>query len=206
MVPLPTRLAEALDLTDRDWGRLDDLGLVTFDRKRLVSELAPDQLVLVRPSTIRPTQLSRFILDGRAYAAPLDGRAQTARMLVLTALQKLAASSVAAIRSALLNRRAMLQAKLEPAASATPQVQEPCRRGKEAEAVALPSEDEATSDEIAEAEEKPPGAAVVLQMRNEMDRIDDCLPGAERSARKRRSAHILRNADLGNVSHFDSSR
>ena len=41
--------------------------------------------------------LSEFILDGRAYAATLDGRAQTARMLVLITLQKLAASSIAAI-------------------------------------------------------------------------------------------------------------
>lgn len=31
VVPLPIRLAEALDLADRDWRRLDDLGLVTFD-------------------------------------------------------------------------------------------------------------------------------------------------------------------------------
>ena len=31
--------------------------------------------------------LSQFILDGRAYAATLDGRAQTARMLVLTSLR-----------------------------------------------------------------------------------------------------------------------
>jgi hypothetical protein len=32
--------------------------------------------------------LSEFILDGRAYAGTLDGRAQTARMLVLVTLQK----------------------------------------------------------------------------------------------------------------------
>ncbi len=33
--------------------------------------------------------LSEFVIDGRAYAATLDGRAQTARMLVLITLQKL---------------------------------------------------------------------------------------------------------------------
>ena len=119
--------------------------------------------------------LSRFILDGRAYAATLDGRAQTARMLVLIALQKLAASSVAAIRSALLNRRAMLQAKLAPAALAASDVQEPHRKGKDPVGVALPPDDEATSDEIAEAEEKLPGAAAVLLMRNEVDRIEELL-------------------------------
>ena len=31
VVPLPIRRAEALDLTEQDWGRLDDLGLVTFN-------------------------------------------------------------------------------------------------------------------------------------------------------------------------------
>lgn len=31
VVPLPIRGSEALDLSDRDWRRLDDLGLVTFD-------------------------------------------------------------------------------------------------------------------------------------------------------------------------------
>jgi SNF2 family DNA or RNA helicase len=52
--------------------------------------------------------LSQFIVDGRAYASSLDGRAQTARMLVLITLQKLAASSIAAIRNALLKRREKL--------------------------------------------------------------------------------------------------
>lgn len=49
--------------------------------------------------------LSAFIMDGRAYASNLSGQAATARMLLLIALQKLAASSIAAIRSALLKRR-----------------------------------------------------------------------------------------------------
>ena len=49
--------------------------------------------------------LSEFIMDGRAYALSLSGQAGTARMLLLIALQKLAASSIAAIRSALIKRR-----------------------------------------------------------------------------------------------------
>ena len=56
--------------------------------------------------------LSAFILDGRAYAGTLTGRAQTVRMLVLITLQKLAASSIAAIRSALTRRRGRLQRAL----------------------------------------------------------------------------------------------
>ena len=43
VVPLPIRLAEALDLTDRDWRHLADLGLVTFD---LPSERVADALRL----------------------------------------------------------------------------------------------------------------------------------------------------------------
>lgn len=44
---------------------------------------------------------SAFILDGCAYASILDGWAQSARMHSLIALQTLAASSIAAIQSAL---------------------------------------------------------------------------------------------------------
>jgi len=43
VVPLPIRLAEALDLADRDWRHLADLGLVTFD---LPSERVADALRL----------------------------------------------------------------------------------------------------------------------------------------------------------------
>lgn len=52
--------------------------------------------------------LSSFIMDGRAYAATFDGRAQSGRMLLLITLQKLAASSIAAIRNALIRRRERL--------------------------------------------------------------------------------------------------
>jgi superfamily II DNA or RNA helicase len=56
--------------------------------------------------------LSTFILDGRAYAGSLSGRAQTARMLVLITLQKLAASSIAAVLSAVSKRRSKLERAL----------------------------------------------------------------------------------------------
>ena len=62
--------------------------------------------------------LSAFIIDGRAYAATFDGRAQTARMLVLTTLQKLAASSIAAIRRTLQKRRTMLATLVDQANTA----------------------------------------------------------------------------------------
>ena len=105
--------------------------------------------------------LSAFILDGRAYAATLDGRAQTARMLVLTTLQKLAASSIAAIRNALRKRRSLLAEKVN--------------QSTEAAAVSLDEDDQETLDDLAEAEEALPGSAAITLMQNEMDRLDELI-------------------------------
>ncbi|RWA68021.1 DEAD/DEAH box helicase [Mesorhizobium sp.] len=105
--------------------------------------------------------LSEFILDGRAYAATLDGRAQTARMLVLITLQKLAASSIAAIRSALRKRRSMLA--------------ELVRRSDGVASVTLPDEGQATLDDLAEAEEALPVSAAVLLMADEIRRLDELI-------------------------------
>ena len=106
--------------------------------------------------------LSAFILDGRAYAATLDGRAQTARMLVLTTLQKLAASSIAAIRHALQKRRSMLATVVGRADGAgTATFDEP--------------DEQPTLDDVAEAEEALPGSAAVLLIKNEIQRLDELL-------------------------------
>ena len=105
--------------------------------------------------------LSAFILDGRAYAATLDGRAQTARMLVLTTLQKLAASSIAAIRQALWRRRAMLATVVGRADRAT--------------SIDLPDGERATLDEVAEAEEELPGSAAIMLMKDEIQRLDQLI-------------------------------
>ena len=102
--------------------------------------------------------LSAFILDGRAYAATLDGRAQTSRMLVLTTLQKLAASSIATIRQALRRRQAMLKTVVG---------------GTDREAsIDLPDDEQATLDEVAEAEEELPGSAAIVLMEDEIRRLD----------------------------------
>ena len=105
--------------------------------------------------------LSVFIIDGRAYAATLDGRAQTARMLVLITLQKLAASSIAAIRQALRRRRAMLTKVVG--------------RADRAASVDLPDEEQATLDEVAEAEEELPGSAAIVLMKDEIQRLDELI-------------------------------
>ena len=106
--------------------------------------------------------LSAFILDGRAYAATLDGRAQTARMLVLTTLQKLAASSIEAIRHALRRRRAMLASVVGRADA------------DDSASVGLP-DDQATLDEVAEAEEALPGTAAIVLMKDEIQRLGDLV-------------------------------
>ena len=111
--------------------------------------------------------LSEFIIDGRAYAATLDGRAQTARMLVLTTLQKLAASSIAAIRHALRKRRERLEEVVEFA-----------DQDREA-AVKLPDDEQATLDEVAEAEENLPGNAAVVLMQDEIGRLGDLIALSE---------------------------
>ena len=110
--------------------------------------------------------LSEFVLDGRAYAATLDGRAQTARMLVLITLQKLAASSIAAIRNALRKRRTMLADLVS--------------RSNGAASVSLPDDEQATFDDLAEAEEALPGSAAVLLMEDEIQRLDELIASRRR--------------------------
>ena len=105
--------------------------------------------------------LSAFIIDGRAYAATLDGRAQTARMLVLTTLQKLAASSIAAIRRTLQKRRTMLATLVDQANTTV--------------CLDLPNDEQATLDDVAEAEEALPASAAILLMTDEIRRLDELI-------------------------------
>ncbi len=100
--------------------------------------------------------MSDFILDGRAYALNLTGREQSARMLLLIALQKLAASSIAAIRSALERRLAMLT---EAARRATAN---------------LPEETE-TLDEAAEQDEALPDQMTLFLIHDEIERLCELI-------------------------------
>lgn len=100
--------------------------------------------------------MSDFILDGRAYAASLSGRQQTARFLLLIALQKLAASSIAAITRTLQRRRSMLANTVLEAMP--PDTTEP-----------------ETFDDVAEAEESRPSETAVLLMQDEIVRLDEIL-------------------------------
>ncbi|CCD90935.1 Helicase/SNF2 family domain protein [Bradyrhizobium sp. ORS 375] len=119
--------------------------------------------------------LSEFVIDGRAYAATLDGRAQTARMLVLIALQKLAASSIAAIRNALRKRRTMLANVV----------------GGSNEAAPLLDDEQTAFDELAEAEEALPGSASVLLMEDEIRRLDELIALADTIIRETKIERLL---------------
>lgn len=121
--------------------------------------------------------LSEFVIDGRAYAATLNGRAQTARMLVLITLQKLAASSIAAIRNALRKRRAMLADLVN--------------RSNETGSVSLPDDEQATFDDLSEAEEALPGSAAVLLMEDEIQRLDELVALADAITQETKIERLL---------------
>lgn len=126
--------------------------------------------------------LSSFIVDGRAYAQSLSGRGGTARMLLLIALQKLAASSVRAIRSALERRRAMLVKKLvDSAASAT-----------DAPAQFIAEADGATLDDVAEQDETRPENASFLLLKDEMVRLDELLALANAVREETKISRLVR--------------
>lgn len=123
--------------------------------------------------------MSAFIIDGRAYADTLDARGASARILLLITLQKLAASSVSAIRSALRRRRAMLDRQI--AASGEP----------------LPDIDSAdTLDDRAEAEEALPGQSFVEVMRGEVERLCELLTLADRVEEEGEETKVARLLDL----------
>lgn len=121
--------------------------------------------------------LSEFVIDGRAYAATLDGRGQTARMLVLITLQKLAASSIAAIRNALRKRRTMLA--------------DVVKRSNDPAPVSLPDDEQATFDDLSEAEEALPGSATVLLMEDEIHRLDELIALADAIVQETKIERLL---------------
>jgi hypothetical protein len=116
--------------------------------------------------------MSDFIMDGRAYALSLTGRQQTARMLLLIALQKLAASSIAAIGAALERRRATLARRLSEGTG--PEESEP-----------------ETLDEAAEAEERRPDQVTLLLMQDEIERLDEILALARKVGQETKVARLV---------------
>jgi hypothetical protein len=86
-------------------------------------------------------------------------------MLVLVTLQKLAASSIAAIRNALRKRRVMLADTIS--------------RSNGDASIALPDEEQVTFDDLAEAEEALPSSAAVMLMEGEIQRLDELVALSE---------------------------
>jgi ERCC4-related helicase len=125
--------------------------------------------------------LSAFIIDGRAYASTLDGRAQSARMLLLIALQKLAASSIAAIRSALIRRRDKLAAVAEQA--------------RASKLVVPQSNEDETLDERAEADENVWDKVLAELMEGEVARLDELLELAKPIVREQKVDRLVNLID-----------
>lgn len=125
--------------------------------------------------------LSAFIIDGRAYASTLDGRAQSARMLLLIALQKLAASSIAAIRSALIRRRDKLAAVAEQA--------------RAPKLVVPQSNEDETLDERAEADENVWDKVLAELMEGEVARLDELLELAKPIVREQKVDRLVNLID-----------
>jgi superfamily II DNA or RNA helicase len=92
------------------------------------------------------SRLTEFISTGKAYAAGLSQKQKRTAILVLITMQKLASSSVAAVRKALANRLE----RLKDARSSLKQISESYKRFEELQQ----SDDHADSDEIARLEEK----------------------------------------------------
>ncbi|WP_457650352.1 DEAD/DEAH box helicase [Profundibacter sp.] len=117
--------------------------------------------------------MSEFILDGRTYANSLSGRQQTARMLLLIALQKLTASSIAAIRAALEKRREMLLGIVNAQTSMKAR-HEPL-----------------TLDEAAEFEEGLSGELEALLLQDEIDRLEELVDLARHIGRETKIERLL---------------
>lgn len=122
--------------------------------------------------------LSDFIIDGRAYASTLDGRAQSARMLLLIALQKLAASSIAAIRNALAKRREKL-AEVAERARAVPV------------ASGWDDDEDATLDDRAREDELAWSKLLAELMDDEVARLDELLALAQPIVRERKIDRLV---------------
>lgn len=122
--------------------------------------------------------LSAFILDGRAYASNLSGQAATARMLLLIALQKLAASSIAAIRNALIKRRDKLAAIAENARAT----------------IAAPEQPE-TLDDAAVQDEDAAARLLVELMNGEVSRLEELLELAEPIVHEQKIERLVRLID-----------
>lgn len=132
--------------------------------------------------------LTEFIATGKAYASTLSSSDQRTAILVLIAMQKLASSSVAAIRRALKNRLARIQsarkalAKLQDSKALIAQYEE--------------MESENDSDEISRIEEEISERTAELRlMEDEEPRLIELIDAAEAVRHETKIEKILKLLD-----------
>ena len=130
-------------------------------------------------------QLTQFIVTGKAYAAGLRQRERRKAMLVLITMQKLASSSIAAVRRALAKRLARLkdaEVKMEEIDRYAARIQE------------LQAEDDAANlDELAWLEERVvDNLEVVINLNpNEIPALEELLDAADKVERETKIEHII---------------
>ncbi|MCY4344066.1 MAG: DEAD/DEAH box helicase [Gammaproteobacteria bacterium] len=133
-------------------------------------------------------QLTQFIVSGKAYAADLDFQDRRMVILILITMQKLASSSVAAVRRALRRRLA----RLRQAKAMLDESQEDMSRLQELRA----EEDPANLDEISRLEEAVAEniAGVDLNL-NEIPALEELLVAANEVTHETKIARILSVVD-----------
>ncbi len=129
--------------------------------------------------------LTEFILSGKAYASTLGASDQRLVMLVLIAMQKLASSSVAAIRRALRGRLERMLAQRQKLAEARQKLEE---LGSEYAQL----ESSGPNDEIGRLEEEISNLAAGVQlMADEEPRIRELLAAADEVRRETKIEKVL---------------
>lgn len=134
-------------------------------------------------------QLTDFIATGKAYAAGLDQQERRMAILVLITMQKLASSSVAAVRRALERRLARLREAKEKTDQSAPDM----ARLKEL----LAEDDPANLDELARVEERLVenlGDGFHLNP-NEIPALEELLKAADAVVRETKIERILQVVD-----------
>ena len=133
--------------------------------------------------------LTEFILSGKAYASTLGASDQRLVMLVLIAMQKLASSSVAAIRRALRGRLERMLAQRQKLAEARRKLEE---FGSEYAKL----ESSGPNDEISRLEEEIANLAAGVQlMADEEPRLRELLTAADQVRRETKIEKILALVD-----------
>ncbi|GAA0591231.1 DEAD/DEAH box helicase [Caenispirillum bisanense] len=155
---------------------------VIRNNKHSVTDMSGRKLftpVTVHPETFSYSEeedrfygmMSEFILSGKAYASTLSQDAQQAVILVLITMQKLASSSVAAVRRALRGRLARLRAQKRALADAK-------AKAEELRSLAEDGSPDC-ADRLAELEERIAELLSVELMEDEEPRLAELLEAAD---------------------------